>query len=44
MGSENKNGKVPLISKIAYGFGDVGFNFRSMLVSNFMIIFYKIKL
>ena len=22
MGSENKNGKVPLISKIAYGFGD----------------------
>lgn len=23
MGSENKNGKVPLISKIAYGFGDV---------------------
>lgn len=24
MGSENKNGKVPLISKIAYGFGDVG--------------------
>ena len=27
MGSENKNGKVPLISKIAYGFGDVGCNF-----------------
>ena len=24
MGSESKNGKVPLISKIAYGFGDVG--------------------
>ena len=24
MGSENKNGKVPLISKIAYGLGDVG--------------------
>ena len=22
MGSENKNGKVPLISKIAYGFGE----------------------
>jgi len=24
MGGESKNGKVPLISKIAYGFGDVG--------------------
>ena len=24
MGSENRSGKVPLISKIAYGFGDVG--------------------
>ena len=22
MGSENRSGKVPLISKIAYGFGD----------------------
>ena len=30
MGSENKNGKVPLISKIAYGFGDVGCNFSWM--------------
>ena len=28
MGSENKNGKVSLISKIAYGFGDVGCNFQ----------------
>ena len=27
MSSENKNGKVPLISKIAYGFGDVGWGF-----------------
>ena len=27
MGNEGKNGKVPLISKIAYGFGDVGCNF-----------------
>ena len=35
MGSENKNGKVPLISKIAYGFGDVGCNFSWMFVSNF---------
>ena len=30
MGSESKNGKVPLISKIAYGFGDVGCNFSWM--------------
>ena len=36
MGSENKNGKVPLISKIAYGFGDVGCNFSWMFVSNFL--------
>ena len=33
-------GKVPLISKIAYGFGDVGCNFSWMFVSNFLIIFY----
>ena len=33
MGSESKNGKVPLISKIAYGFGDVGCNFSWMFVS-----------
>ena len=24
MGSENRSGKVPLISKIAYGFGEPG--------------------
>lgn len=35
MGNEGKNGKVPLISKIAYGFGDVGCNFSWMFVSNF---------
>ena len=40
MGSENSNGKVPLISKIAYGFGDVGCNFSWMFVSNFLMIFY----
>ena len=33
-------GKVPLISKIAYGFGDVGCNFSWMFVSNFLMIFY----
>ena len=36
MGNEGKNGKVPLISKIAYGFGDVGCNFSWMFVSNFL--------
>lgn len=40
MGNEGKNGKVPLISKIAYGFGDVGCNFSWMFVSNFLMIFY----
>ena len=35
-----KHGKVPLISKIAYGFGDVGCNFSWMFVSNFLMIFY----
>lgn len=34
------NGKVPFISKIAYGFGDVGCNFSWMFVSNFLMIFY----
>lgn len=40
MESKNSNGKVPLISKIAYGFGDVGCNFSWMFVSNFLMIFY----
>ena len=40
MGSEDGYGKVPLISKIAYGFGDVGCNFSWMFVSNFLMIFY----
>ena len=40
MGSNNTDGKVPLISKIAYGFGDVGCNFSWMFVSNFLMIFY----
>lgn len=34
------NIKVPLISKIAYGFGDIGCNFSWMFVSNFLMIFY----
>ena len=33
-------GKVPLISKIAYGFGDVGCNFSWSFVVAFLMIFY----
>ena len=40
MKSQSVNEKVPLISKIAYGFGDVGCNFSWMFVSNFLMIFY----
>ncbi len=40
MENKTENGKVPLISKIAYGFGDVGCNFSWMFVSNFLMIFY----
>lgn len=40
MDSKNTNVKVPLLSKIAYGFGDVGCNFSWMFVSNFLMIFY----
>ena len=40
MGSENRSGKVPLISKIAYGFGDVGCNFSWMFVSKFFNDFF----
>ena len=40
MENKNENVKVPLISKIAYGFGDVGCNFSWMFVSNFLMIFY----
>ena len=38
--TQDTNVKVPLISKIAYGFGDVGCNFSWMFVSNFLMIFY----
>lgn len=34
------NVKVPFISKIAYGMGDVGCNFSWMFVGNFLMIFY----
>ena len=40
MERKNENAKVPLISKIAFGFGEVGCNFSWMCVSNFHVIFY----
>ena len=40
MEQRNTNVKVPLISKIAYGMGDVGCNFSWMFVGNFLMIFY----
>ncbi len=40
MGNKNTDIKVPLISKIAYGMGDVGCNFSWMFVGNFLMIFY----
>lgn len=40
MEQKNTNIKVPLISKIAYGMGDVGCNFSWMFVGNFLMIFY----
>lgn len=36
----NAGGKVPFISKLAYGMGDVGCNFSWMFVGNFLMIFY----
>lgn len=40
MTNQNKQGRVPLISKVAYGMGDVGCNFSWMFVGNFLMIFY----
>ena len=40
MEQKNTDIKVPLISKIAYGMGDVGCNFSWMFVGNFLMIFY----
>ena len=36
----SRPGRVPFISKLAYGMGDVGCNFSWMFVSNFLMIFY----
>ena len=40
MNTTSNKGRVPFISKIAYGMGDVGCNFSWMFVSNFLMIFY----
>lgn len=40
MESKDTNIKVPFISKIAYGMGDVGCNFSWMFVGNFLMVFY----
>ncbi len=40
MTSESKQAKVPFLSKLAYGMGDVGCNFSWMFVGNFLMIFY----
>ena len=36
----NTKGKVPFISKLAYGFGDVGCNFSWSFAVSFLMIFY----
>ncbi len=38
--TKDDKGRVPFISKFAYGMGDVGCNFSWMFVSNFLMIFY----
>lgn len=37
---QDTNIKIPFISKLAYGMGDVGCNFSWMFVGNFLMIFY----
>lgn len=46
MHMENKfeQSKVPFISKLAYGMGDVGCNFSWMFVGNFLMIFIPMYL
>ena len=36
---QETNVKIPFISKLAYGFGDIGCNFSWMFVGNFLMIF-----
>ena len=37
---KSNEGKVPFISKFAYGFGDIGCNFSWSFVVSFLMIFY----
>ena len=38
--TKSSKGKVPFVSKFAYGFGDVGCNFSWSFVVSFLMIFY----
>ena len=40
MTGKSKQQRVPFVSKLAYGMGDVGCNFSWMFVGNFLMIFY----
>ena len=40
MKNSSPSGHLPLLSKFAYGMGDVGCNFSWMFVGNFLMIFY----
>ena len=40
MNTTSSKGKVPFLSKLAYGFGDVGCNFSWSFVVSFLMIFY----
>ena len=40
MNNSSPSGHLPLLSKFAYGMGDVGCNFSWMFVGNFLMIFY----
>ncbi len=40
MKNDLNQSKVPFISKLAYGMGDIGCNFSWMFVGNFLMIFY----
>ena len=40
---QDTNIKVPLISKIAYGMGDVGCNFSWMFVGNFLMMDFPVS-
>ena len=41
MTGKSKQQRVPFVSKLAYGMGDVGCNFSWMFVGNFLMIFTR---